>query len=803
MMSHHDQQTNSSLTHNPFGRGCCEKMTVRELHSNSSHRETAPAPPQHCGHSIHRAIDAAISTFFKWIGGIVGTNPKLVLTASLLLAMVCSLGLTQVTTESRLEELWIPQDTPADEEEALYLQYFDPNVRLNQIIFSSPSSNVLTKEQLLEAMDVHEQIAMGRFQWNESSRSTINETSSTFGFSDLCIRAWGSCETILISNDPTSVCNCFINSILGQWNYNRTTLEQDEDWWTTLQKYGSGVDDLKGVLGKPEFDGDNGTTLLSAEAFVVNYLLVDRSYVENGAEVDPINSGWEESVFLNAITEHTNNQNSSLQLDYFAGRSFDDVFNGTIFGDLYLVQISFMAVFLFLGAALGKRATCGKDSRWTLSQAGVCLVGLSVAASFGVASVAGLFYGPVHSLLPFVLLGIGVDDAFVIVNAFHREQANDRCRRSSDIATDQDIADRCRRGLARAGASITVTSATDLVAFAISSTSALPALASFCAYASIGIFFLWFFSVTFFTAALVLDERRQRDNRMEIFFCFRRSENLKDDNGNQEERFQEGHLSNYFRRFHAPLILSTCGKFLVFLVFSGLLGLGVFGATQLSVEDSYRSFIPADNYIRGWLDAGDEFFATRGNEVNFVFRGQEEIFNARNELAHLSERLSNHSISAPYFADPSADDVFRNVMAGFKNYLVGIDSSSTQGLRLGADGWPADSNDFAIALSQFATFIGAGPVFALDVSFSANGTLNAIRIKTEYVRLVKQQRGEQIEDAEKLIAAMDTTRALIASWTDLPPASVYGEQHNPFVTMLPLILVSSSIGFPQVAMTFW
>jgi len=57
---------------------------------------------------------------------------------------------------------------------------------------------------------------------------------------------------------------------------------------------------------------------------------------------------------------------------------------------------------------------CGTGSRWTMALAALVTVGLSTGASFGLSSAFGLFYGPVHSLLPFILLGIGVDDAFVI-----------------------------------------------------------------------------------------------------------------------------------------------------------------------------------------------------------------------------------------------------------------------------------------------------------------------------------------------------------------------------------------------------
>ena len=40
-----------------------------------------------------------------------------------------------------------------------------------------------------------------------------------------------------------------------------------------------------------------------------------------------------------------------------------------------------------------------------LALLGVLCVGLAIAVSFGLASAFGIFYGPVHSSLPFLLLG--------------------------------------------------------------------------------------------------------------------------------------------------------------------------------------------------------------------------------------------------------------------------------------------------------------------------------------------------------------------------------------------------------------
>ena len=71
---------------------------------------------------------------------------------------------------------------------------------------------------------------------------------------------------------------------------------------------------------------------------------------------------------------------------------------------------------------------------------------------------------------------------------------------------------------------------------------------------------------------MILDERRQRDNRRECLCCFTRKKEYEE----KEEGFEEGLISRYFRKYHAPFILSTIGKIIVLVVFGGLFGFGVY-----------------------------------------------------------------------------------------------------------------------------------------------------------------------------------------------------------------------------------
>ena len=401
------------------------------------------------------------------------------------------------------------------------------------------------------------------------------------------------------------------------------------------------------------------------------------------------------------------------------------------------------------------------------------VVALSTVAGFGLSSLFGLFFGPVHNVLPFILLGIGVDDSFVIANAFNRERKVARKDES-----DEDIAVRAGRALARAGASITVTSLTDLVAFAISTSSSLPALSSFCGYAAICILFLWIFASVFFSATFVLDERRQRDNRRECLCCLtRKGKSSEDDEEPLDNGFEEGRISKFFRNYHAPAILSKGGKVAVSLVFIGLLAFGIWGASNLAVEDSERDFIPGDSYLVDYLDAADEYFPSTGIDLQIVFRGEEDIYMYRQELAELDEQLSGKSSESPFIAEPSSS-TYKNVIGGLHEYLSTSGSGAIGNVPLGDDSWPTNQEDFVLTLKNYTSFGSPGSRdYAQDVAMSEDGSsIDAIKVQAQYIRLTKENGGNIIDDADRQIEAMDDTRTLISGWNDLPSRFVYSSK---------------------------
>lgn len=360
---------------------------------------SASSSSKSCSERFGNTIDRSIASSFFKLGTFVGGKPRWTILLSFLLTILCGIGFLRWETESRGEELWIPQDTTAEREEEQFLEYFPRSARFNQLIVTSniQEENVLTKDMLVTILKMHTDI--------ETNVATV-DGEGKFDFLDLCAPTGGGCATSSPLQGTRSVCNCLISSIFKQWNYNVTLLQEDKDYLSTLNGYGS-KSDFEAVFGAVEYGQDG--SVVSAQALALNYFLEDRSVVESGQRSDPINKEWEGQIFLTTAE----NPPSSLTVNYFAGRSLEDEFGSAISGDLTLVQVSYVIAFVFLGATLG-RIKCGTGSRWTMALAALVMVGLSTCASYGLSSAFGLFFGPVHSLLPFILLGIGLDDAFVI-----------------------------------------------------------------------------------------------------------------------------------------------------------------------------------------------------------------------------------------------------------------------------------------------------------------------------------------------------------------------------------------------------
>lgn len=111
------------------------------------------------------------------------------------------------------------------------------------------------------------------------------------------------------------------------------------------------------------------------------------------------------------------------------------------------------------------------------------------------------------SFLIKLLFFTGMDNMFIIVDAMEN--------------ADPDIQGEERLVIAmkHIGGSITMTTSTDLVAFAVSTVSNFPAVHLFCIYAALSIFFAYAMLITLFLALLTWDIHRIERNKRDICPC--------------------------------------------------------------------------------------------------------------------------------------------------------------------------------------------------------------------------------------------------------------------------------------------
>lgn len=669
-----------------------------------------------------------MSGFFSKLGRGVGINPGRTLILALIGCLIGMSGFSVIENESRGDKLWLPTGTRAQDDWASYIQYFGREGREEHVItVPSDGGNVLTKENLVRAMDLFTGI----------SEITIAYEGSDYSFEDLCVQ----------SNEYTGT-PCKVQSVLGMWEYDSSILAADTSVLDTINANANGQA-LELLLGNPTTSEDG--EVIAAEALRFFFLLKNTETVVGGEYVDPIPDAWEEEFII--VT-----QECVDEMDCFveAARSLNDEFSEAISGDISLISGSYLLIMVYATINLSGRPLL--RSRILLSLGALLTVGLSIAFSIGLASYLGYFYTPLHTVLPFILLGLGIDDSFVICNAFGRTDPRD------------SIPERMAVGLGTSGVSITVTSITDFVAFMISSVTVLPALASFCVYSGLGILALYVLQSTIFTAFVVYDARRQEAARLDCCPCFKTkaldkvpstatTNKIGAEQPWNPDEADKGRLGRFVSNIYAPFVVNKVVKLIIITGFLALLGVCAYGTSQLEVSDTADSFIPDGSYLLDTNNAVDRYFGGVGAPVEIVTEDI-DYFEQQAELADIADRLSGFGDSnSPYIQEPATSGTF---FSWFNALVEYAEAEGSAGLVASGEYTVfEDETEFYSTLQVFlASEDGAAYNSTVSVVEGADGSLS----KIEAAAIQSQYSGSINGEAAKQVDAMVDLRDIVDSW---------------------------------------
>ncbi|XP_045081709.1 protein patched homolog 1 isoform X1 [Coregonus clupeaformis] len=201
--------------------------------------------------------------------------------------------------------------------------------------------------------------------------------------------------------------------------------------------------------------------------------------------------------------------NSSQKVLSFTTTTLEDILKS--FSDVSVIRVASGYLLMLAYACLTMlRWDCAK-SQGAVGLAGVLLVALSVAAGLGLCSLLGIsFNAATTQVLPFLALGVGVDDVFLLAHAFSETGQNKRI----------PFEDRTGECLKRTGASVALTSISNVTAFFMAALIPIPALRAFSLQAAVVVVFNFAMVLLIFPAILSMDLYRREDRRFDIFCCF-------------------------------------------------------------------------------------------------------------------------------------------------------------------------------------------------------------------------------------------------------------------------------------------
>ncbi|XP_066282137.1 patched domain-containing protein 3-like [Branchiostoma lanceolatum] len=506
---------------------------------------------------------------------------------------------------------------------------------------------------------------------------------------------------------------------------NLTSPVRDQDFKVT--------DNLGGLLR------DENGRIIQAGAAMMWYAAQTSNGKDDTDEFKEIQEAWE-IEFVNAVNEESVNSGNNITL--FPSPFSSAVLDNNTVGDVPLLMAGCCIILVYVICQLGQFNRLQHKVYLTL--VGVLCIGLAIAGGIGLCLLLGLTYNYIHSMLPFLILGIGVDDMFVIVTTWNNLTPEQKTL---------DVRQQAALTLSHAGVSITVTSLTDIASFGIGATTIIPGLQSFCIFATVSIFLVFVYSCTIFMAALVLDLRRLEERRDAC--CFVRLDTQYEPSACSQQDL----LQLFFQNIYSPVLMKTPVKILVAVATVGLFSASMVGTISLEQEFDYiKHMTDYESGLAKYTRKVEQYYPDDGAPVHFYI-GDIDYYHERDKLKALYEALD----ASPFLKEGS-------VTSWYHDFGIWINSNKNQSL-LEPDGFPEDISDFYLWLIEFLVTDGKHQIMNVRFRPELESILEAMRENAE----------ENEEDEEEAAGTSEwetneELEDLLALWKFLPEGAV-----TPFV----------------------
>ncbi len=430
-------------------------------------------------------LDKFLKKWFYNLGFFIGENPGYFLIIPLLLTALCASGFQTVNIVADPEYLFSPLDGEAKTERAILESHFPTNYsqfdpsrasrggRFGRLIVTAADGGSILRSQVWRELsflnDVVKNISI---QWEETN----------LGYKDICAKALNG--------------YCWGNEILELGAY----IEEIESRELNLTyPIWLSPDTFKAYAFPMFFGGFHLTedsTIEGIEAVSLFYFLdtTEPWMIKRG-------STWEASFLASVNSLNLTNlvieRFSSLTLE----TELENNTNSVI--PYFSLNIGIMVLFCIITCMM----TDWVKSKPLLGLMGVVSAIFGSIAAFGLVMYLGMEFIGINLAAPFLMLGIGIDDTFVMLASWRRTSIHD------------PVSVRMGNCYRDAAVSITITSVTDMLSFWIGVITPFPCVQIFCVYTGACVVFTYFWHITFFGGCIALTGYAEKQNRHALTCC--------------------------------------------------------------------------------------------------------------------------------------------------------------------------------------------------------------------------------------------------------------------------------------------
>uniref|UniRef100_A0A915BTH5 SSD domain-containing protein n=1 Tax=Parascaris univalens TaxID=6257 RepID=A0A915BTH5_PARUN len=257
-------------------------------------------------------------------------------------------------------------------------------------------------------------------------------------------------------------------------------------------------------------------------------------------------------------------------------------------------------------------------SRPWLGLGGVLSAAMAIISAIGLLLLCGYNMTSVACSMPFIIFSVGVDNVFILLSAWRSTNVGGTLeRRMMDTFSD-------------AAVSITATSMTDLISFAVGCMAPFPSVQMFCVYAVTAVFFTYIYQLTFFAGVMVLTGKREVDGRHCLTFLIIKKSSIdhfvrtapvkklgdrfdKVDYGNEESWTRNHMMAKFFRTTYSDALLQPIFRVAIIITFIAYIGLATWGCVNVKFGLEPNDLLPDNSYGKRTLLIAEKYFSGDGN----------------------------------------------------------------------------------------------------------------------------------------------------------------------------------------------